>query len=441
MLLPYSPQAGTSRNQQTPEQLRCRFDRIGLAKWRNPAKDMMRSALPFDRWHKAHPKPHRGDVPCKCGTRNHPLYPSSDHGRGLRWQARYVDHLGQERRVSFGEWNEAHAHLNEVSPHSNKERRGNRAYAACDVSFYSAQMIKRKKERNKRQNTVIAYEGHLRNHILPFVGSRPAASLRRCDSTAFVDHLLSTPSLRSPRSVVQVFKTWRLLMHYLQDEDVPLPSNIVSRVELPEIDRCIEVALRPEQVAAAAAAIRQVEPRLEIAVWLGACAGLRRGEVLGLKWNHIDWSRNFLYIKEQQQHGRTAPLKTKSSSATLPVDPFLIRQLTKHKEKFDPPGTDPGSHSRAVMNVHGRPVHGDHFYRKWLQALDRAGLPSGTRFHYLKRFYTSILGTSGLHDPKTVQVLSRHARFSETWDTYAQPPLAAEGLSVSVFSSAFSTVY
>jgi integrase len=94
-----------------------------------------------------------------------------------------------------------------------------------------------------------------------------------------------------------------------------------------------------------------------------------------------------------------------------------------------------------VLDVHGRPVQAGHFYRKWHQSLGRAGLPAGTRFHYLKRFYTSMLGTSGLHDPKTVQILSRHARFSETWDTYAQPPLAAEGLRVGVFSSVFSTVH
>jgi integrase len=416
----------------------------------------MRSALPFDRWHKSYPKPHRGDVPCKCGTRSRPLYPSADHGRGLRWQARYVDRLGQERRISFREWDDAHAHLIEVTLHSNKEHGPSRTYSGRDVSFYAAQLIKRKKERRKRQNTVSAYEGHLRNHILPYVGSRPAASLRRCDSTALVDHLLSRPSLRSPRSVVQVFKTWRILMHYLLDEDVPLPANIVSRIELPEVDTHIEVALRPEQVAAVATAMRQVEPRFEVAVWLGACAGLRRGEVLGLKWEHIDWSRNLLCVKEQQQRGRAAQLKTKASSATLPVDPFLMEKLARHKRQFGPPESDLsspaltarkaeaaglGSHALVVLDVHGRPVQAGHFYRKWHQSLGRAGLPAGTRFHYLKRFYTSMLGTSGLHDPKTVQILSRHARFSETWDTYAQPPLAAEGLRVNVFSSAFSTVH
>ncbi|MFE3139721.1 hypothetical protein [Streptomyces scopuliridis] len=56
----------------------------------------------------------------------------------------------------------------------------------------------------------------------------------------------------------------------------------------------------------------------------------------------------------------------------------------------------------------------------------------------LKHFYTSRLGSSGSHDPKTVQALSRHAEFSETWDTYAHPPLAVEGVRLTAFSAMFA---
>lgn len=415
----------------------------------------MRNALPFDRWHKSYPKPHCGDVPCKCGTRSRPLYPSADHGRGLRWQARYVDHLGRERRVSFREWHNAHDHLSQHSSPGREERERGQAQRGRNVSFYATQMIRRKRSRGKRRSTVDLYEGHLRNHILPFAGCRPAASLRRSDSTAFVDHLLDTPSLRSPRSVVQVFKTWRILINYMMDEDVPLPVNTVLRIELPEVCCSTEMALTPDRVAAVAAAMRQIEPHYEIAVWLASCAGLRRGEALGLKWEHIDWERNLLCIREQQLRGQDAPLKTKASSAILPVDAFLIGQLARHLARFAPPGTEsrlahakgrngaavePGGPGLVVTNTHGQPVRLSHFYRRWHQALERAGLPPRTRFHQLKRFYTSTLAMSGEHDPKTVQLLSRHARFSETWDTYAQPPRTAAELRVNVFSSAFSEV-
>jgi integrase len=71
------------------------------------------------------------------------------------------------------------------------------------------------------------------------------------------------------------------------------------------------------------------------------------------------------------------------------------------------------------------------------EACRLARLPEGTRFHDLKHFYTSTLGARGHHDPKTVQALSRHAEFSETWDTYAHPPLAVENATVTAFTLAF----
>lgn len=40
----------------------------------------------------------------------------------------------------------------------------------------------------------------------------------------------------------------------------------------------------------------------------------------------------------------------------------------------------------------------------------------------------------------TVQALSRHAKFSETWDTYAHPPLAVEAVTVTVFGTAFASI-
>ncbi|MCX5601216.1 site-specific integrase [Streptomyces phaeochromogenes] len=313
-------------------------------------------------------------------------------------------------------------------------------------------MIERKKKRNKRFNTVKSYESNVRNHILPFTGSRPAASLRRRDSAAFIDYLLEKPGLRSPRSVIQVFKTWRILMHFILDEDVPLPANIVARIELPEVDTCSKAALTPEEVAAAATAMREIEPRYEVLVWLGACAGLRTGEALGLTRACVGWAEDHLLVQEQRQRGKAAPLKTKSSYATLPVDHFLIERLTAHVSRFSglrpayrdaarghgaPRQAGPADEDLVVTNRYGRPVQRSDFHRRWGQAVALACLPEGTHFHHLKRFYTSTLGASGKHDPKTVQALSRHARFSETWDTYARPPLAAEGVKVTAFGSAF----
>ncbi|MFG3012266.1 tyrosine-type recombinase/integrase [Streptomyces cinerochromogenes] len=108
--------------------------------------------------------------------------------------------------------------------------------------------------------------------------------------------------------------------------------------------------------------------------------------------------------------------------------------LQKRKQRGYVPPPDEGL---IVTTRTGRPLSRSHFNDKWRAAVELAGLPEGTRFHDLKHFYTSRLGADGRYDPKTVQALSRHAEFSETWDTYAHPPVAVQGVKVDTFSGLF----
>ncbi|GAB2882198.1 site-specific integrase [Streptomyces deserti] len=410
---------------------------------------MAESDAPFDRWHKKHPKP--GDVPCKCGTKKNPLYPSADHGRGQRWQARYTDPSGKPRRPAFDTWQEARDHLDEVRVKLRDNSWVDPEPGRKTVEFYANEMIERRRKKKKNKNTIDNYASHVRRHIIPFAGKRPAGTLTRRDSMDFVDYIMEKPEINSAYTVAQIFKTWRILVNYMIDADVLLPANVVARIELPEIEDEDEVALSPEQVVSLADAMREIEPRLEITVWLAACAGLRKGEVFGLKRSAVDWEAGLLYIREQRQHGRAAKLKTKASYATLPVDRFLIDRLTEHTAKFPQvaPVSREGERQRRargyvappdegliVTNRYGRPLQRS-FNEKWRAAVKLAGLPEGTRFHALKHFYTSQLGASGQFDPKTVQALCRHAKFTETWDTYAHPPVAVQGVSVTTFGGLF----
>ena len=410
--------------------------------------------MPFDRWHRKHPNPGRSGEACRCGADDQSLYPSADHGRGLRWQARYTDPAGRHNRRGFAAYEDACKCLERVRAAILDNTWSQLEVGSRTVEFFASQMIERKRRRNKNANTVDTYESHLLNHIVPFAGTRLARTLRRRDSAAFVDYLLDKPSLDSPRTVVQVFKTWRILIGYMIDEDVPLPTNIVSHIELPDVDPRVTNALTAEQVAVLATSMRYIEPRYEILVWLGACAGLRTGEALGLKTSRVNWSAHLLYINEQRQRGRAARLKSKASYATLPVDRFLIERLAEHHSRFAHQGEHCSGASSGQLpedrlcvtgeellttNRFGRPVQRSDLNRKWHRAVERAGLPASTRFHDLKHFYTTRLGACGDHDPKTVQALSRHGDFAQTWETYAHPPVAVEGVTVRTFSRAFDT--
>ena len=91
-----------------------------------------------------------------------------------------------------------------------------------------------------------------------------------------------------------------------------------------------------------------------------------------------------------------------------------------------------------VTNHAGRPLTRQTFHPYWREAVEKAGVDPDARFHDLRGFYTRTLATSGNHEPKTVQRLSRPARFEETWDTYAETGAGAEEVKVTAFSSAFT---
>lgn len=57
------------------------------------------------------------------------------------------------------------------------------------------------------------------------------------------------------------------------------------------------------------------------------------------------------------------------------------------------------------------------FNECWREAVEKAGLPKGTRFHDLRHFYASGLIKANLN-PKVIQTRLGHATIAETMDTY-----------------------
>jgi integrase len=412
---------------------------------------MAESDEPFDRWHLRYPK--ADAMRCSCGTRKNPLYMSSDHGRGQRWQARYTDPDGKPRRPAFDSWQDARDHLEEARVAMRKGTWVDPDLGAERVFFYVKQFISRRRANGQREGTTATYEGNLKAHVVPLLGHRISKTLKRRDTMLLVDDLIEKKL--APQTVHNIFHSWSILVHYMIDEDVPLPANIVSRIGLPKVTGRVKVALTPEDVTNLAAAMKQICPRLEILIWIAACAGLRSGEARALTRSSVDWDHDLIYI-EMQRHGSTAAeLKTTASRATLAVDRFLIEKLRQHTREFGQFGhvtrkrayerkrtgwIPPADEGLLVTNDLGRPVGTTYFSEKWRAAVRLAGLPQGTRFHDLKHFYTTELGSSGDHDPKTVQALSRHSVFSQTWDTYAHPPRAVDAdVTVRAFARAFSS--
>lgn len=353
-----------------------------------------------DRWHLSRP----GRAAEYCPEHRN-LFPSKDHGKGVRWQVRYRDADGVQRKENFRQRAAADARAKIVGANlltgahidPKAGRVSLRSFAR--EQWFPAQV-------HLRANTRALYESHLRTHILPVLGDRHLSVLRRADMKQFVAALAGKGL--APSTAKTVYAVLRSIMQSAVDEGL-IAGNPCSRVPLPRVERRVVKPLTADEVQRLA---DNITPRYEVTVWLGAGAGLREGEALGLLLSRVDFLRRRLLVEEQLQSGELSPLKTKASRRMVPLDDLVLNKLADHLKRW-PVGPD----GLVVRNRCRRPVQRSSFIYCWQEAVEAAGLPKGVRFHDLRHFYASTLIAAGLH-PKTIQSRLGHATISETMDTY-----------------------
>ena len=147
--------------------------------------------------------------------------------------------------------------------------------------------------------------------------------------------------------------------------------------------------------------------------YLELATGLRRGELLGLKWEDIDLERGDLRVRRQiaRINGEVveAPLKTKNAYRTLPLAEDTIDVLKAQRKKA-------GGSPWVFPSPTGGPISPGSVLHMLHRVLKRAGLPR-VRFHDLRHTYATLALQNGV-DVKTVSGMLGHFSAGFTLDTY-----------------------
>ena len=155
--------------------------------------------------------------------------------------------------------------------------------------------------------------------------------------------------------------------------------------------------------------------------YLELATGLRRGELLGLKWEDIDLERGDLRVRRQiaRLNGEVveAPLKTKNAYRTLPLAEDTIGVLEAQRKKT-------GSSQWVFPSTTGGPISPDSVLHMLHRVLKRAGLPR-VRFHDLRHTFATLALQNGV-DVKTVSGMLGHFSAGFTLDTYAHVTTASQ---------------
>jgi integrase len=237
------------------------------------------------------------------------------------------------------------------------------------------------KKPNLRETTWEVYEGHVRNHFEDFKDSK----INRI-TTAKVEKFITKrqnkgmniATLRKILVTLNQIFSYGVRHRYIDHN--PLSDAERPRGKGGHKDKKM-VILTPEQIKALLLHTEELKYRILFA--LAIFTGARQGELLGLKWEDLDWANSQIHFKRTFNKGRFFDPKTAKSYRSVTLPPMVLDLLEKWKEVCS--GSD-----LVFPNRNGNPInYSNMMNRHYKPALKAAGLP-GIRFHDLRHTYASI---------------------------------------------------
>ena len=242
-----------------------------------------------------------------------------------------------------------------------------------------------------RPNTKAYYTNYIENHIIPGIGSIPLAELTSLDLQQFYKHLLDggrvdrieakkKPKGLAPKTVRNIHQMICSAYNLAMEQKL-VNKNPTQGCALPKVEHKEMKTLTSDQLSAFFQESR--DSGVYELYYLDLATGLRRGELLGLKWTDVDFDRGVLKIQRaiSRQNGKVveAPLKTKNAYRTLPLSADAISVLKMQKCKV-------GNSEWVFPSPTGGPMSPDSVLHMLQRVLKRAGLPR-IRFHDLRHPY------------------------------------------------------
>jgi integrase len=171
-----------------------------------------------------------------------------------------------------------------------------------------------------KHSTRILQSGQIHNHLIPELGHLDASALTEAEVAGFVDRKLATLSPSFVRGCVNVL---RKAMRRLHRARPGIPELQIDLRELfAHIDSTHATEIRQvdswthDESVELLAIVRKHEPRYFPMVLTLLHTGMRRGEMLGLQWQDIDFKRSRILIRRARVNCRTVPPKHRKATDT-----------------------------------------------------------------------------------------------------------------------------
>jgi integrase len=286
--------------------------------------------------------------------------------------------------------------------------------------------LENSQKQSVRPRTYERYEELVRLHIVPVLG--------RCELQKLsAQHLQTFYAKKAGEGLsATTINHFHNVLHKALDTAVKwnlVARNVCDLVSPPRRKQYEVQPLTLEQVHKLLAVVEghYMEALFKVAL----ATGLRRGELMGLKWQDINFDTGVLQVRRILSRVPTkmpgkgyveAEPKTQKSRRSIVIAPFALEALKLHQERQRGAKLKAGSawqdHDYVFCTSIGTHLNPTRDMLGQLKSLlKKAGLPD-IRFHDLRHSAATLLLSVGVH-PKVVQEILGHSQIGITLDVYS----------------------
>ena len=275
--------------------------------------------------------------------------------------------------------------------------------------------------------TYSGYSVNITKHINPAIGHIILQELQPIQIQNFYNYLSKNGKCNgigglSPRSIQYIHMVLRQALEYAYKMQL-IPRNVANMVKIPKQKKYIANFLIEEEINTLLEIFKDTQ--IYIPVLLAVGVGLRRGEVLALKWSNINFETKTIVISENLIPTKggsifTTP-KTDASKREIVVSEFIINELKKLKEKQDKNkkllGNAYINNNLVCCYDNGNIFRPGSFSHLFADILKRNSFRH-IRFHDLRHTNATLMLKSNI-SPKVASARLGHSKTRTTLDIYA----------------------